>query len=225
MPPDVQLYHEDENGAPAVWSPKPTQYQVYLWDLLDRQLSEVAALVKKRRIVLLFNGDITQGQKYPDLWVSTRPSDQIEIAQATADFILKRLPQIDTVRIAFGTPSHEFGEGSSARLLWKHIESNHRRVNVKAVSHGIADVAGVSFDYAHHGPGASQRVWLNGNQARYYLKDIMLSDILGVALARPHLPARGIGSGCGRWLLARRHLRHAILVRHGRPRHPGDALG
>jgi len=179
MPPDVQLYHEDENGAPAVWSPKPTQYQAYLWDLLDRQLSEVAAYVKKRRVVLIINGDVTQGQKYPDLWVSTRLSDQIEIAQATADYILQRLPQIDTVRIAFGTPSHEFGEGSSARLLWKHIEAQHKRVDVKAVSHGIAEVEGVAFDYAHHGPGASQRVWLNGNQARYYLKDIVLSDILG----------------------------------------------
>lgn len=178
MPPDVVLYHEDEQGNPAAFTPKQTRYQEYLWELLERTLTQVSEIVGKRRLLLIVNGDITQGQKYPNLWVSTRVSDQIEIAQATASYLVKRLPQIKTVRLAFGTPSHEFGEASSPRLLWRYLESTFPKLDVKAVSHGLATIGGVGFDYAHHGPGASQRVWLNGNQARFYLRDILMTDLL-----------------------------------------------
>jgi len=178
MPPDVVLFHEDEQGNPAPWTPQQTKYQEYLWDLLERTLTQVSEKVGKRRLTLIVNGDVTQGQKYPNLWVSTRMSDQIEIAQATTEYILKRLPQIKTVRLAFGTASHEFGEASSPRLLWKYLVAKYPKLDVKAVSHGLATIGGVGFDYAHHGPGASRRIWLNGNEARYYLRDILLGDLL-----------------------------------------------
>jgi len=50
--------------------------------------------------------------------------------------------------------------------------------DIKMCQHGLLDIDGVTIDYAHHGPFPGSRSWLKGNIARYYLRDLMMREIM-----------------------------------------------
>lgn len=56
--------------------------------------------------------------------------------------------------------------------------------------HGLLDIDGFLIDYAHHGPFTGSRVWLDGNELRYYLRNIMLREIMD-GRTPPHMVIRG----------------------------------
>lgn len=175
--PATVLEEEDQQGDVRAWTPKLGAYQEYLWALFMRNAEAAATTIGEDRAVVICNGDVTQGMRYQDLWVSTRLSDQIEIAVWNLQALLEAVPQVDVLRICVGTPSHEFGMGSAPRLVAKQLAVMFPKVDIKVVSHGLLDIDGVTVDYAHHGPGASRRHWLEGNEARFYLRDIMQREI------------------------------------------------
>lgn len=172
--PDTTLYDEGEEGELVEYSPGMTATQKYLWKLRKHNLAQVAKLNSFSYFHL---GDQTQGKRYVSEWVGTRESDQIEIAYMNAKPIMD-MPNIKTARFAMGTASHEFGEGTAPILLQKRYKAEHRGLDVKTVSHGLCEVAGVSVDYAHHGPYPGSRSWLKGNVARYYLRDRMMAELM-----------------------------------------------
>ena len=174
--PETTLEEQDAEGRIVTYHPQLSAYQQHLWGLFTQNLEQVRGIVGEDEIVAISNGDITQGVRYPDLWVSTRMSDQVDIALWTMRALLK-LAQIKVLRLCVGTASHEFGEGSAPRLVINALKPEFPSVDIKVVQHGLLWVDGVSIDYAHHGPGASQRHWLQGNTARFYLRDLMQREI------------------------------------------------
>jgi hypothetical protein len=176
--PATVFEYEGIGGAIEEEPVKLTAYQRYLWDLLTRNLNSIRERVRNDRVVLVVNGDVTQGMRYPNLWMSTRLSDQVEVAIMNMTAILDALPQIDVLRIAIGTASHEFSEGSAPRMLARYLGAAYPQVDTKVLHHGLLSIGDVGFDYAHHGPGASRRVWLDGNEARYYLRDLMMREAM-----------------------------------------------
>jgi hypothetical protein len=175
--PSTILYEEDENGDMRPYTPALTESQEYLWELYTDHIAESVRFADGCDLLLLVNGDITQGIKHPGHWVSNRISDQITIAVANLVpwFEYAHLKQ---VRISIGTSAHNFGIGSAEMLVAAQLAAMYPQVDIRVANHGFLTYEGVTFDYAHHGPGAGIRNWLHGNMARFYLRDLMQRDII-----------------------------------------------
>lgn len=184
MNPAVELYEEDENGRLVRWHPRPGPVQEYLWENYIQDVDNVKQLAGDDPIVVIHGGDICQGNKYPQQLVGTRMADQILIAVANFAPIFA-LPTLSAVRLVQGTGAHGFGEASAEILVAEQLCSMHPNLDIMALRHGLANVDGVSIDYAHHGPSTGIRIWTEGNQLRYYAKSIMLQE-----LARGNEPPR-----------------------------------
>lgn len=175
--PATVLYQENEKGDMVPFSPALTASQEYLWSLYEEHIREAVRFSDGCDMLITVNGDVTQGNKHPGHWVSTRIADQITIAMYNLDpwFAYGGLKQ---VRLAVGTAAHNFGEGSAEMLLGQILADRYKHVDVRVMTHGFLTYSGVTFDDAHHGPGKGIRNWLYGNVARFYLRDLMQREIL-----------------------------------------------
>jgi len=174
--PDTRVHEQDEMGRVKKVKVKFTATQKWLWKMYRKDVQDVVELAGDDPIVLLVVGDACNGDKYPDQLVSTRRSDQIEIAVRNLDPWVE-LQNLDKLRLAKGTGAHDFGEGSAELLVAAQIQAKHEGLDVQVLWHGLGDADGVLIDYAHHGPSAGIRHWTSGNQVRYYLKSIMDTEI------------------------------------------------
>jgi hypothetical protein len=190
MNPDVVLYEEDEQGNYAPWTPTPTAVQGYLWELYTKALREIAAFAGNDPVDIYHVGDLTQGHAYKEQLVSTRLADQIMIAMANLTPWFDLGLDIQHVRLAQGTGSHVFREGSATILVAEQLRAAHPKLDIRSVRQGIAQVGQVKIDYAHHGPSAGIREWTEGNQLRYYAKSLIVGDI-GRGKQPPRLIVRG----------------------------------
>jgi hypothetical protein len=177
MNPATILYQENEHGEMEPYSPGLTASQEYLWELYTEHIRAALQFSDGCDMLLCINGDLTQGVKHPGHWVSTRISDQVSIAIANLDPWFE-YPNLKQVRISIGTSAHNFGEGAAEMLIGEILSNRYPSVDVKIVMHGLMTYEGVTFDYAHHGPGKGIRNWLYGNMARFYLRDLMMRDIM-----------------------------------------------
>lgn len=190
-PPDIELYDESPDGQLIPFTPELTAFQQMLWlHLTETILTRANEVAGDDPLYLFLLGDPTHGNRHPEQLMTTRAADQIVIAQATSEAIIERLPGVLLVRSAVGTGSHEFGEASASILVGNALARAHPDLDIRTLYHGYADVNGVNIDYAHHGPTAGRRVWLYGNEARFYLRDIMLRSILA-GQRPPDLVLRG----------------------------------
>ena len=175
MPPDVQLL-DDTGPEPRTWTPTPTQMQRWLWGCYVQDMADVVELAGRAPIVLIHNGDMTQGNHYPEACVSTRVADQLAIALANIEpwYALRNLRSVVLVQ---GTGAHEFGEGSAAVTLAAELGKRYRKPRTITTLHGLLNVDGARIDVAHHGAGPGGRAWLTGNELRYYTRSLMLDEI------------------------------------------------
>uniref|UniRef100_A0A6M3KRJ1 Calcineurin-like phosphoesterase n=1 Tax=viral metagenome TaxID=1070528 RepID=A0A6M3KRJ1_9ZZZZ len=174
--PDTILWDEDQEGNPKARPISLGATQEYLWALYQEHIEGVTEFAAGDEIVVLHNGDLTQGTHYPDQVASNELDDQIQ----TGLWNLKpwfALPNVKTVRLLLGTGVHTLN-GSSELIIARLLRSEYGDRSVKAISHGLFDIDGALFDVAHHGANASSRVWLQGNQLRYYLRSLMLEELL-----------------------------------------------
>lgn len=179
MNPDVVLYEEDEEGNYSPWTPSPTAVQRYLWhDLYLPAIAEITKFAGEDRVYLFHVGDLTQGKAYTDQLVSTRLADQILIAVANMQPWFSAGMNLTTFRLAQGTGSHIFREGSSTILVADRLRAEHKQVDIRSVRQGAATVGRMRVDYAHHGPSAGIREWTEGNQLRYYAKSKVIGDVM-----------------------------------------------
>lgn len=154
--PETVLYEENESGDLVPYTPELTATQEYLWKAYLDDMAEVWSWANGDRLVLIHNGDATQGLRYVDHLVSTRLADQIEIG------VMNLRPWFEhagvtVVRMTKGTGSHVLGEGSSEILIGQQLAALYPDVDVQVVYHGLLDVDGVELDYAHHGPFPGSR--------------------------------------------------------------------
>lgn len=171
--PETELFDE---GTGKTYRPAINEYQQFLWELYLYSIEKAKEISKNKDIVIIILGDITQGTKYPEQLLSTKVADQISIAQQMLKPLLS-LKNIRALRMVFGTGSHEFGEGSSMLILKDEIAPIFPKVNVNVITHGLLNIKDTLIDYAHHGPGVGIRDWLNGNELRFYLKNIIYKEI------------------------------------------------
>lgn len=174
--PNVMLYDQTEEGQVVEYSPTLNATQMHLWGIYEETLKRLSKIANGDEISVIHLGDHTTGIRHPEQLVSNRIADQIIIAKANLEPIYE-LENLKNVRLTIGTGTHEFEEGTSAIIVGKALEENHPTIDTKVVYHGLANIGGVTIDYSHHGPSRSSRVWLDGNNARYYLKNIMLSEL------------------------------------------------
>ncbi len=178
LSPGVKLYDEREDGAVVEFTPQLTAIQEWLWfDVYLPAVDQAARLANGAPIVALHGGDMCHGDGHPEQLISTQMASQVQIAVANMAPIMA-LNGLAALRLVFGTGVHEFGEGSAALLVSAQLRLMHPGTDVKVMYHALSEVAGANIDYAHHGPGVGSRDWLRGNNARYYLRDVMLQELL-----------------------------------------------
>lgn len=175
--PNTQLEQIGPTGEPILKAVELTAVQQWLYhEVWQPALSQLKRLAGDDPLVGFHVGDLTQGGKYPDQLVSTRLSDQVAIAvDILGDFL--DLPTAQTLRIALGTPAHNYGEGSTEILAARMLAQEYVRKDVKAVAHGLAEVNGVLVDYAHHGPSGGAHLMVRGNAFRTYCRDVVLREL------------------------------------------------
>ena len=189
MPPDAQLL-DDTGPEPRTWTPTQTAIQRWLWDRYTEDMAAVRDIAGRAPVVVVLNGDITQGVRYPEACVSTRAADQYAIGLANLE-PWYGWRNLSAVCLVHGTGSHEFGEGSAPVTIAAELAKRYPRVRTFTTRHGLLDVDGARVDAAHHGTGPGGRAWLRGNTLRYYTRSLMISEIERgrtppVALVRAH---------------------------------------
>jgi len=187
--PNTILEDADREGNVQEYNPALTEVQEYLWECLTEDKKKVIDISGKDDIVIFHNGDVTQGNKYPVEWMTTRLSDQLDIAFYNMLPWLE-LPNVRIVRFGKGTGSHEYGEGSATIMVDKRLRERFPRKDIRTVYHGLLETSGINIDYSHHGPYPGSRNWLKGNEARYYLRSLM-NDEIDAGGIPPNLVLRG----------------------------------
>jgi len=185
--PDTIFKEYDYEGSQYDHKPSLNKQQEYLWDTYIESVERVREIAKGAPIIVLHNGDLTAGLKYPNQMAFTAISNQIIAARDNMLPWLK-LPNMRAFRITYGTQSHEFFEGTAPRLVIDSLEERYPDKDVRLMKHGYTEIEGVTFNYAHHGPYPGSRKWLEGNVARYYLRDLMMRSILS-GKAPPYINA------------------------------------
>lgn len=175
--PETVLDEIDENGEViGDYHPELTKIQKYLWKEYSGWVDEAKKFAGADRLIVLANGDMTAGNKHQQLLVSDRIADQMMIGMYNLEpwYAQKDV----TVRIIKGTGAHVFGDGSSELVIGKLLNARYPEVSTAVYNHALLDVDGMTLDVAHHGPPPGSRQWLRGNEMRYYLRDIMMNEIL-----------------------------------------------
>jgi hypothetical protein len=174
--PNTVLEETDEFGNLIKnYHPQVTRIQQYLWEQYTKWIAEIKEIVGSDPLYIAMNGDITCGNKYPQLLVSDRIADQFIIAAANFAPLYDLKPR--AVRIIKGTGAHVFNQGTSEIVVTTLLKAGYPNVSTEVKDHGLFTIEGVDVDVSHHGPPPGSRKWLEGNEARYYLRSAMLDEI------------------------------------------------
>lgn len=145
-----------------------------LWPIYESAIKEVVELADGDPIIVIYDGDATNGEKYPDGMMDIDRGQQVEVACWNMVPWLK-LPNLECLAFAGGTAAHSLmGRNISEALIARKLSKVAQTV---AFSHARVRVLDKVLDVAHHGPSGGSRAWLRGNVARYYLRDRMMEDM------------------------------------------------
>jgi hypothetical protein len=182
----------DEHGEP--YNPGLNTTQRYLLSLYQEHRDEVADLADGCPVMVVANGDLTQGDKHTDHLCLIGVHDQVigGIWNLRPWYEDKRI-NLTHVRIIVGTASHGW-EGGAEALIAEGLAERYPEVDTKARYHAsiaLIEQRGQVIDLAHHGPFPGSRKWLEGNIATYYLKSAMMDELIDwqippICYARAH---------------------------------------
>lgn len=176
--PEVELHDEQPDGTliPLMLSLNARQQDLWAQDEFTRErMLEQAGRNGIKGLIHL--GEQTQGNRIAADLMSEVVSDQIDIACENLKPWL-RMPGMKWVRIIPGTSWHEFGDSAAAKLIASKLQDEFKKINIQTYRHGLIRIEGHKpIEIMHHGPGNSKRHWLEGNLARYYLRDRMDREI------------------------------------------------
>ena len=170
------LYDQDELGNLTKYTPTLTDIQNWLWNVYNEKIiARTKEIAADDDLVIIHLGDVCHGKKHPEQLMSTRQEDQAIIAATALSRLAALKPR--SIRIIAGTAAHTFGEASATIAVANRLTSI-LNLPTKVVYHGLFDIDGLVVDASHHGPGPGSRSWLTGNVARYYLRSLMMTDII-----------------------------------------------
>jgi hypothetical protein len=159
------------------WLVESTPTQRMLWDWQVADYEAIVALAAGDRMGFLLAGDVGHGTFLPDnTRVSTRLSDEYAIA---VDFLLPwaQLPNMAWMRFVHGSGVHSMKRGSAELLVAQELRDRTGK-DIRAWYHLDLRVDGLMLDVAHKGPPTGSRVWLEGNEVRYYTRSLMLKFLV-----------------------------------------------
>jgi hypothetical protein len=176
MNPMAQIWDTSVNPPELTTVPEPNAWQELMWEDYNRCIQSVKELAGEDEVIPYHDGDITQGSKYPSHLVAHSIKNQAMIAHWNMIPWLEEIPQVKQFNFIAGTPSHIGFEGSALMNMYDTITKDYPDVKFGLSHHAVHSIEGEDLlDIAHHGPQKGTRVWLAGNQLRYYLKSIFLS--------------------------------------------------
>jgi len=182
----------DEHGE--AYSPGLNTTQRYLWALYQEHIEQVVQIAGKSPVLLIHNGDIAQGTRYPSHLTLPLISDQVMAgAENLAPWYEHKGIRLQAVRIIVGTAAHGW-EGAAEALVSTRLSQRYPTMDTRPLYHAqlaFAKQRGQIVDCAHHGPFPGGRAWLKGNSARYYLRSAMMEELLDgvmppIVYARAH---------------------------------------
>jgi hypothetical protein len=176
MNPDTVLELEDQEGEIYEYKPEMTEIQKYLWNVYVIGLEGISALSRGDPLFGIHDGDNIEGDKHPSELVRPEKHAQLQIAVYNLRPFCS-LPGMSYLRLVKGTGAHEFGFSSATMEILRTMRLLYPAIDMKAIMLGLLTINGVEIDYSHHGASAGRRKWLEGNEARYYLRDRMVRDI------------------------------------------------
>lgn len=163
------------------YSPGLGDTQRYLWDLYQGHIEAVADLADGCPVIVIHNGDVTQGDRYPSHLSMVLIHDQIIAATwALRPWLEHKRIRLKAMRIVTGTAVHTW-EGASEVLVARQLAQMYPKVDIEPTYHALITLTeqkGQSVDAAHHGPFPGSRKWLKGSVAMRYLTDAMMSELL-----------------------------------------------
>ena len=177
--PETELERETETGEIETYNPPLTEIQRFLFYKVYRPaVQEAVRFAGKDDIYAIHMGDPTDGIAYIEDKATLKVSDQILMADKNAQEILQ-YPNVKAYRMIRSTASHAFGDASE-ELLLQLLRRQYPEKDIAVHSHGLYTIDQVDtvIDAAHHGPSAGIRKWLEGNNFRYYIRDIVIREML-----------------------------------------------
>lgn len=179
--PGAFVVRTDEDGAPYDHPLPQNAWQRRTWAMREGHLACVEALADGLPVDWCFGGDLTDGVRHHEGQMDVTGPEQLDLEERN---VADTVAAANRVRFVSGTSAHaRIGRNlASAKLA-------SRFPNARAMRHARFRVQGRWVDVAHHGPSKGLRWWLEGNNARYYLRDRVLRDAntLGVEPAAAYV--------------------------------------
>jgi hypothetical protein len=138
---------------------------------------DIVTWAGKDEIDLFLMGDLVQGYKHPSHWVSVDQNDEIKIAVSALHPVCQ-IPNLRRVQAVIGTEAHAGLQGSTEKTVIDLLAAKNPDKNIGISLQNTVTVDGLVFDLAHHGPPPGRRKWLEGNEARLYLRSAMMNEII-----------------------------------------------
>lgn len=175
--PATELTIQDETGLIQTEKVTLKPIQEFIWEVYTDGIKKTLELAGDDEIFPVDMGDLSDGKKYPEGQVSSRLSDQIVIAVDNISEWLK-YENVIHMRIIQGTSAHNFGESSAEQLVDTICKAKFPDKDIRTEQHGLLNINGVIFDLTHHGPSAGKREWLKGNEFRYYIRSLVMGELI-----------------------------------------------
>ncbi len=168
---------------------RPTFTQKILWKQWVECWDNIAILRKRKRLIVVFNGDPTDGVHHDMIQiVSTNPGDHKNIHIDCMDYALRKakFKSGDLLYYMMGTPAHcgranwitnDVAKDLGAVPVPNVLDENgkHRRFYWQ---HLLLKINKYYFDYAHEGVPAGRRAWTKENSFRAWIKSNMIDNVM-----------------------------------------------
>jgi len=172
--PETILWEEGPEGEPVARYPGLGPFQERLWGMNLEMIASVKDFADGDETTIFYVGDLTHGNRYIEELMAVTPDDQMQIGYWSLKPWLE-LPNVNVSRLFQGTYVHTFG-GSSEAIVTRQLRGDFPKCDIKTVAHGRITVGGVTLDVTHHGPSTGSRRWLEGNNPRFYLRDLQQKE-------------------------------------------------
>jgi hypothetical protein len=175
--PETVYHDEGPEGELIEKKPTFTETQKLLLKIYDESRDGLKRLSRDDDVVVIHGGDLCHGLIHPEQLQTTRLSDQV-IAGIDVLSSMLNIKNVRSMYLALGTDAHNGGEGSFELLAARALRDAYPDKTIKASSQWLLNVNGVRLDVAHHGPSGGIRYWTSGNALQWYIKSLVISDVM-----------------------------------------------